>query len=127
MARNRQHGRKAHQTAQAIISPGYQQGALLAANASTVDFLDLNHGWVADGTGTILYMTSDGGQSWTKITPGGNFKSITQLDFVSTKVGFAIGYTDSGSPFLLKTTDGGPGTREGPHSTQHHPVPVHRT
>ncbi len=80
--------------------------SLLAANASSADFTDINHGWVTDGAN--LYMTSDGGQHWTKIlSVTNNMPKFQSLDFVSSEVGLAIGYTDSGAMFLLKTVDGG--------------------
>ncbi|MFL5655481.1 MAG: WD40/YVTN/BNR-like repeat-containing protein [Ktedonobacteraceae bacterium] len=72
---------------------------------SAVDFLDMQHGWVTDGS--ILYATSNGGHHWTKIVPGTGFKHITQLDFISSTVGWAIGGQGTGAPFLFKTVDGG--------------------
>lgn len=35
------------------------------------------------------------------------FQHVTQLDFVSSSIGWAIGATESGAPTLLKTEDGG--------------------
>jgi len=55
----------------------------------------------------VLYSTSDGGQHWTKLSPGANFKQITDLSFVSSTTGWAIGRQSNTSSFLLKTTDGG--------------------
>ena len=77
----------------------------IAALAGTVDVIDMNHGWASDGT--LLYVTSDGGQRWAKLAPGGSFQHIIQLDFVSSHIGWAIGATDSHTPSLLKTLDGG--------------------
>jgi photosystem II stability/assembly factor-like uncharacterized protein len=71
----------------------------------TVDFVDMQHGWATDGM--ILYRTSDGGQHWTKLSPGASFKQVTYLDFVSSTVGWAIGGQGNNSSLLLKTTDGG--------------------
>lgn len=80
--------------------------ALLPINAGSADFLDVNHGWVTDGS--VMYMTSDGGQHWTKIfSVATNMPKIQQLAFVSSDVGLAIAYTDSGAMVLLKTTNGG--------------------
>jgi photosystem II stability/assembly factor-like uncharacterized protein len=67
--------------------------------------LDMQHGWLTDGT--TLFVTSDGGQHWTKLTASANFKQVTQLDFVSESAGWAISSQSNGSSFLLKTTDGG--------------------
>ena len=75
------------------------------AALSAVDFSDMQHGWVTDGT--TLYVTNDGGQHWTKMAPGSNFKRVTQLHFVSSSEGWAIGGQGKGAPFLFKTTDGG--------------------
>jgi photosystem II stability/assembly factor-like uncharacterized protein len=78
----------------------------LPGNASSADFIDANHGWVTDGS--VIYMTSDGGQHWTKIfTVTNNTPKFQQLDFVSSDVGLAVGYMDSGAMLLLKTMDGG--------------------
>ena len=77
----------------------------VSALAGTADVIDVNHGWASDGT--LLYVTSDGGQLWAKLSPGGSFQHITQLDFVSSPVGWAVGGTDSHVPSLLKTVDGG--------------------
>jgi photosystem II stability/assembly factor-like uncharacterized protein len=77
----------------------------VVALASVSDFIDVNHGWASDGT--FLYMTSDGGHHWTKLSPGANFKNATHLDFVSSNIGWAISSTASNSASLLKTVDGG--------------------
>ena len=77
----------------------------LTAAASTADFIDVDHGWASDGT--LLYVTDDGGKQWTTLSPGGSFQHITQLDFVSRHIGWAIGATAAGAPTFLKTEDGG--------------------
>jgi len=77
---------------------------LLAGYAGDADFVDLNHGWVPS---YFLYMTSDAGQHWTKITSAGHFFTF-HVDFVSNEIGWAIAsYTATGNTFLLKTEDGG--------------------
>ena len=83
----------------------WQGTTALAAPASVVDFIDVDHGWVSDGM--LLYMTSDNGQHWTRLSPGGSFQHITRLDFISSDLGWAIGATESSAPTLLKTVDGG--------------------
>ena len=77
------------------------------------DFIDSTHGWVLDtawtpaATTTSLYLTSDGGAHWRKLSTGTNFHDIQALDFVSDAVGWAIGAVTSETSFLLKTADGG--------------------
>jgi len=77
----------------------------LPAALSKIDFVDIQHGWATDGI--VLYNTSDGGQHWTKLSPGPNFKQITELSFVSSSTGWAIGGQSNNASFLLKTVDGG--------------------
>ncbi len=77
----------------------------LSAALGTIDFVDIQHGWATDGM--VLYSTSDGAQHWTKLSPNANFKQVTDLSFVSSTIGWAIGGQSNTSSFLLKTTDGG--------------------
>jgi photosystem II stability/assembly factor-like uncharacterized protein len=77
----------------------------LPAASGTIDFVDMQHGWATDGI--VLYSTNDGGQHWTKLSPGANFKQVTDLSFVSSIAGWAIGGQSNTSSFLLETTDGG--------------------
>ncbi len=46
-------------------------------------------------------------QQWTKLSPGGSFKQVTSLDFVSSTLGWAISGQGKNPSLLLKTTDGG--------------------
>jgi photosystem II stability/assembly factor-like uncharacterized protein len=70
-----------------------------------LSFADMQHGWATDGT--VLYSTSTGGNRWMELFPNASFKSITQLDFISDKAGWAISSPASTSSTLLKTVDGG--------------------
>jgi photosystem II stability/assembly factor-like uncharacterized protein len=85
----------------------------VAAFVGASDFIDSTHGWVLDtawtpaATTTSLYMTSDGGAHWRKLSTSTNFHDIQELDFVSDTVGWAIGAVTSEASFLLKTKDGG--------------------
>ena len=68
-------------------------------------FVNLKEGWATDDAN--LYTTRDGGHTWTKLNPNVNLKGVTHLDFVTSRVGYAISGVNNGSPFLLQTTDGG--------------------
>jgi photosystem II stability/assembly factor-like uncharacterized protein len=65
-------------------------------------FADMNHGWLMNGFD--LHVTSDGGRRWMTIQPSQLPVDVTQLDFVSPQVGWAIRQR---SPYLRKTLDGG--------------------
>jgi len=84
-------------------------GTTLLADSgdADLDFVDLNHGWVQSYTG--LYMTSDAGQHWTKITSAALALAFPFLDFVSNEIGWAIvtSYSGSWQASLYKTEDGG--------------------
>ena len=73
-------------------------------SSPTNDFVwnwsDTSHGFVAENGTGILYSTSDGGKSWSKITLAG--LKFSQLDFVSPMIGWGI---SEGS--LVQTLDGG--------------------
>ncbi len=83
----------------------WQNTTPVPAVLSTIDFLDMQHGWATDGT--VLYSTSNGGQHWTKLSPNTSFKQVTFLNFVSSTAGLAISQQGNSSSFLLKTADGG--------------------
>jgi hypothetical protein len=78
----------------------WQPTAPVPAALAASHFLDMQQGWVTDGT--ALFRTDDAGQHWTRLATSTNFKNVTQLDFVSRTTGWAI----SGQG-LLKTVDGG--------------------
>src|SRR2546426_3572550 len=88
--------------------------APVSVNISEVTYhavADMNHAWVTHGG--VLHVTRDGGRQWTTIRPGSVFAGVTQLDFISPKVGWAVrntarhGARTPTLPFLLKTLDGG--------------------
>lgn len=81
-----------------------------------VSFSDVDHGWLAASTSADLWMTSDGGQHWTKLSSGhlsaysgGGSNSYINLSFVSSQLGWATqnGNSPSAATPLLKTEDGG--------------------
>lgn len=83
----------------------WQSTAPLVHAPRLFSFADQQHGWATNGT--LLSRTADGGNQWSTLSPNGSFKNITQLDFVSATVGWAISSTAPTSSSLLKTVDGG--------------------
>jgi len=73
---------------------------LFTSTPIVYDFIDSKTGWVVDGTSSTLYTTIDGGKKWTNYNT--DLKDISQIDFVNSKVGWAI---TNGA--LYKTVDGG--------------------
>jgi photosystem II stability/assembly factor-like uncharacterized protein len=69
--------------------------------SSLIDFVDAEHGWVADGQGR-LYRTSDGGVSWDDYSFGSPRIFFMAIDFSSPLDGWAFG---NGCGWT--TTDGG--------------------
>ncbi len=80
----------------------WQVISLLHFLFSAFDFLDTNHGWITDSTGTILSITIDGGQHWTQHT---GFKNLLSISFPSTRLGW--GEDSNTCSLLLQTSDGG--------------------
>lgn len=83
-----------------------------------VDITDMQHIWVA--IDTDLFVTSDGGHSWTKL-PRASLP-ISTLDFVDANNGWAIETTaDDGNTQqtqLLHTTNGGRNWQQTSYSIQ---------
>ncbi len=63
-------------------------------------FADAGHGFALGGD--KLWATADGCRTWTEIRPNYTLTGVTQLDFVSDQIGWAIG-----PGIYLKTVDGG--------------------
>jgi photosystem II stability/assembly factor-like uncharacterized protein len=85
-----------------------------------IDFIDANQGWIA-GIKTIdartsfaevesvIYYTNDGGQNWQE-QPTGYETVLTDVDFISSQQGWAVGFQMSSGGddgIILRTTDGG--------------------
>lgn len=75
-------------------------------------FSDIRHGWVKDGD--RLYATVNGGQTWQTVFRSSLLLDVTQIDFISEEVGWAVRNGDpfgdtagQTPPFLLKTENGG--------------------
>lgn len=84
-----------------LASNVYASGTI-EQTIETIDFIDVNHGWIVDANGTTLYATSDGGQHWTTSI---KFNTISSVSFVSTSTAWAIGSNSCSA--LLTTHDGG--------------------
>jgi photosystem II stability/assembly factor-like uncharacterized protein len=69
---------------------------------TAVDFVDTQHGWMADADGILA--TSDGGATWTRQHSAHG--SITSFDFLDATHGWAVG-----SEGVLVTSDGSTWTR----------------
>ncbi|MHB8756959.1 MAG: WD40/YVTN/BNR-like repeat-containing protein [Bacillota bacterium] len=67
---------------------------------SSWSFVDAGHGFALGGG--KLWVTTDGGQTWTELHPNYDLNEVTQIDFVSDQLGWAIG-----KGFFIKTADGG--------------------
>jgi len=53
-----------------------------------VSFADRLHGFATDGSS--MFRTTDGGLTWNAFSPKRSLKNVTQLDFISPTVGFAL-------------------------------------
>lgn len=69
-----------------------------------VSFADATHGFATDGR--RMFVTVDGGATWKAFVPNRSLDAVTQLDFVSRTLGFALLSQPDGSE-LWTTADGG--------------------
>ncbi|HUL13546.1 MAG TPA: hypothetical protein VLU73_15440 [Methylococcaceae bacterium] len=78
----------------------------LIPQGGATDFVSTNDGFV--WSGSDFYVTHDGAQTWTTITPDVGFgDSFGGMDFVNPTTGFVLTSDASGARALYKTTDGG--------------------
>ncbi|MGE5681230.1 MAG: YCF48-related protein [Bacillota bacterium] len=71
-------------------------------------FLDKDNGWVVgySNTSGIVLKTTNGGAQWTDAAPGLQF-AVTQVQFVSKTLGWALGNGGPAGRGVINTTDGG--------------------
>ena len=79
---------------------------MLIPQGGSMDFVSVQDGFVWNGTN--FYVTKDGAQTWTTVSPDVTFgDNFSGLDFVSPTVGFVVTSDASNNRALYKTTDGG--------------------
>jgi photosystem II stability/assembly factor-like uncharacterized protein len=86
----------------------WQLGPLLPANAFSVYFLDAAHAWTLDAKANNLLFSGDGGLHWSTAgtIPSNSNGVVMDFQFVTSRVGWALGADSRGLP-ILKTVDGG--------------------
>ena len=67
-----------------------------------VFFLNENLGWAADGAGSAVYKTTDGGNTWTQQSYN-NGEYLRNIEFLNEDIGFLGALSET----LYRTTDGG--------------------
>jgi photosystem II stability/assembly factor-like uncharacterized protein len=79
----------------------------MAASTGDPMFVDMTHGWLeVNQAHPMIYMTGDGGQHWGSAQYSLPF-ALPVLDFVSGRIGWAIGNAGNGATELFKTINGG--------------------
>lgn len=91
----------------AVISRSVLTGTYEEGEIHSVDFLDRHEGWAVGGHGnaTMIFHTSDGGQTWNRLTlyDGQEHEPMfTAVRFADANNGWIVGDRD-----VLRTTDGG--------------------
>jgi photosystem II stability/assembly factor-like uncharacterized protein len=63
--------------------------AVVAANARDVDFINANNGFFTDNSGA-LYKTTNGGSTWSQVTPNGTFQfgDLEHIPYTTTLVSY---------------------------------------
>ena len=86
----------------------WQAGPTLPANCYTVDFVNATVGWTLDAKTNAILQTNDGGQHWSTVgtIPSNSNGVVMDFQFVTPRVGWALGADSRGLP-ILKTVDGG--------------------
>ncbi len=82
------------------------QTPTLIPQGGTLDFVSDKTGFIWNGT--TFYVTNDGAQTWSTVTPDVAFgENFADMDFVSATTGFVLTNDVTGTRTLYKTTDGG--------------------
>lgn len=82
------------------------QGPIMLSGLEFPDFIDTQHGWALNGTGSKLLITSDSGRHWSTMQTSANFSEMSDLVFVSSQVGWALQYTSYGTQLLTTANSG---------------------
>jgi photosystem II stability/assembly factor-like uncharacterized protein len=84
----------------------WQPGPVLPVTSFTYYFLDPSHGWTLNAKTNGLLFTSDGGQHWSTLGTIPGTHVVMDFQFVTAKIGWALGPVDAGEA-ILRTDDGG--------------------
>jgi photosystem II stability/assembly factor-like uncharacterized protein len=84
----------------------WQPGPTLPPNGYIADFINATVGWTLDAKKNTVLQTSDGGQHWSMLGTAPSYAVVTDVQFVSATVGWALGSETAGNT-LIKTSDGG--------------------
>jgi photosystem II stability/assembly factor-like uncharacterized protein len=80
--------------------------ASLPSNCFAVSFISPAYGWTLDAKRNIILHTGDGGLHWSTLGSVPSSQGVSDLQFVNTDIGWAVGSEPAGDT-LVKTLDGG--------------------
>ena len=69
-------------------------------------FHDNNTGWVAAADTSLIFYTTNGGQTWANRSPANYAESINDVKFLTSTIGYACG-SPTNTSNVIKTTNGG--------------------
>ena len=84
----------------------WRPGPPLPANSYTVFLLDAMQGWTVDAKANNLLFTADAGRHWSVVGTIPSTQVVMVYQFVTDKIGWALGSEAKGQS-VLKTVDGG--------------------